>query len=113
MDLARFVCRRCGACCRIKGGIVRLSDAEIARAAAHLGLSEEVFIRDETIVSPDRTCLVLRDRDDQGTCGMLDDNGLCRIHLVKPDQCRTFPHGWRNPDDEIYCAGLRELKSTL
>lgn len=104
-----FVCRRCGACCRLKGGIVRLSDAEIARAAAHLGMTEADFIRDETVVSPDRTCLVLKDRDDEGTCGMLDNNGLCRIHPVKPDQCRTFPHGWRNKGDEAYCEGLKAL----
>ena len=26
-----FKCRMCGACCRIKDGIVRVSDAEIAR----------------------------------------------------------------------------------
>ena len=26
-----FVCRRCGACCRTKDGIVRVGEAEIAR----------------------------------------------------------------------------------
>ena len=109
-DLANFVCRRCGACCRLKGGIVRLSDAEIARIAAFLGVSEADFIRDETEVSPDRTGLVLKDRDAEGTCGMLGDDGLCRIHAVKPDQCRTFPSGWRNAGDVDYCAGLRAIR---
>lgn len=88
---------------------MRLSDAEIARIAAYLGLSEVEFIREETILAPDRTGLVLKDRDERGTCAMLDDAGLCRIHAVKPDQCRTFPHGWRNAGDTDYCAGLRAL----
>ena len=33
-SLSGFSCRRCGACCRIKDGIVRVSDAEIASVAA-------------------------------------------------------------------------------
>lgn len=40
-----FKCRCCGACCRIKDGIVRVSEAEIARIAAFLGKSEEDFMR--------------------------------------------------------------------
>ena len=34
MKLGDFKCRMCGACCRIKDGIVRVSDAEIASVAA-------------------------------------------------------------------------------
>ena len=34
MKLDDFKCRMCGACCRIKDGIVRVSDAEIASVAA-------------------------------------------------------------------------------
>ena len=45
-----FHCRRCGACCRIKDGIVRVSDAEIARIAAYLGVDEAEFIAKETAV---------------------------------------------------------------
>ena len=37
MKLDDFKCRMCGACCRIKDGIVRVLDAEIARIAAFLG----------------------------------------------------------------------------
>ena len=38
MKLDDFKCRMCGACCRIKDGIVRVSDTEIARIAAFLGM---------------------------------------------------------------------------
>ena len=34
MEMDDFKCRMCGACCRIKDGIVRVSDAEIASVAA-------------------------------------------------------------------------------
>ena len=111
-ELAGFACVCCGACCRIKGGIVRLSDEEIARIAAYLGMPEEEFIATETEVSPDRKCLILKDAPDgSGACGMLDDQGLCRIHPVKPDQCASFPYDWANDDSSHSCAGLRALRA--
>ncbi len=112
-ELAGFTCACCGACCRIKGGIVRLSEGEIARIAAYLGLSEEEFINRETVVSPDRRCLVLKDAPDgSGACGMLDDAGFCRIHPVKPDQCASFPYDWVNDDSFLSCIGLKRLFQT-
>lgn len=110
-DLSRFECRRCGACCRIKDGIVRLSDAEIKRIAGFLGMSEADFIENETVLSPDRRCLVLKDAPDGG-CAMLDERGLCRIHEVKPDKCRTFPYEWTNADSAGYCPGLKDVRNT-
>ncbi len=112
VDLSRFECRMCGACCRIPDGIVRLSDAEISRIAGHLGMSEADFIANETALSPDRRCLVLKDGAD-GACAMLDENGLCRIHAVKPDKCRTFPYEWTNANSAEYCEDLRRIGSSL
>ena len=113
-ELAGFACACCGACCRIEGGIVRLSDGEIERIAAYLGMSEEAFIAAETDVSPDRKCLILKDAPDgSGACGMLDQRGLCRIHPVKPDQCASFPYDWANDDSQLSCQGLRELQGLL
>lgn len=110
-QLEGFACQRCGACCRIPGGIVRLGDAEIARISAFLGVSEEEFIASDTDVSPDRLCLILKDASDgSGACAMLDEAGRCRIHPVKPDQCASFPHDWANDDSALYCPGLRSLK---
>ena len=48
VSVSGFACRQCGACCRIKDGIVRVSDAEIARIAAFLGMAEQAFIDRET-----------------------------------------------------------------
>ena len=100
-----FVCRRCGACCRIKDGIVRVSEEEIARIAAFLGMTESDFIKTETEVAPDRTGLILKSRPD-GACAYLRDDNLCRINPDKPDKCRTFPLDWTNPDSKDVCPAL-------
>ena len=106
--LEDFKCRCCGACCRIEDGIVRVSDAEISRIAAFLGMSEGDFIANETDVAPDRKGLVLKSRAD-GACAYLTEDNLCRINPVKPDKCRTFPFEWTNPDSAEVCPGLAEL----
>ena len=100
-----FACRRCGACCRIKDGIVRVSEEEIARIAAFLGMTESDFVETETEVAPDRTGLILKSRPD-GACAYLRDDNLCRINPVKPDKCRTFPLEWTNPDSKDVCPAL-------
>ncbi|HCG20472.1 MAG TPA: zinc/iron-chelating domain-containing protein [Verrucomicrobia bacterium] len=100
-----FKCRCCGACCRIPDGIVRVSDAEIARIAAFLGKSEAAFIAEDTVLAPDRRGLVLSSRPD-GACVWLTAENLCRINPVKPDKCRTFPHAWTNPDSGTVCPVL-------
>jgi 2-amino-4-hydroxy-6-hydroxymethyldihydropteridine diphosphokinase len=102
-----FQCRRCGACCRIKG-IVRLNDKNIQEISAALGMSQADFIANETVLSPDRKCLVLKDRSD-GACAMLDESNRCRIYPVRPEKCRTFPYEWVNQDSDKYCQGLAEL----
>ena len=103
-----FVCRRCGACCRIKDGIVRVDDADIAAMAAFLSVPEESFIAAHTQIAPDRRGLVLLSRED-GACEWLSPGGLCAIEAAKPRQCRDFPHGWTNPDSSTLCPALREI----
>ena len=104
-NMTNFVCQCCGACCRIPNGIVRVSDAEIARIAAYLGMSEADFIAQETEVAPDRKTLMLKSHPD-GACVYLTDDNRCRIHAVKPDKCRTFPYEWTNPDSHEVCPAL-------
>lgn len=100
-----FSCRRCGACCSIPDGIVRVSDEEIARIAQFLGMSQSAFIERECEVAPDRRGLILRNTS-EGVCVWLTGDNLCRIHEVKPDKCRTFPFKWVNPDSHTVCPGL-------
>ena len=100
-----FHCRQCGACCRVKDGIVRVSPAEIARIAAFLGVAEQEFIDRETEIAPDRRGLILRSLADGAGAWLTDDN-RCRIHPVKPDKCRTFPYEWTNDDSHEVCPGL-------
>jgi Fe-S-cluster containining protein len=110
MKLDDFKCRMCGACCRIKDGIVRVSDAEVARIAAFLGMGEAEFIERETLIAPDRKSLILKSRPD-GSCAYLTEDNLCRINPVKPDKCRTFPFEWVNPDSAEVCPELVETSS--
>ena len=105
MEQREFKCRMCGACCRIKDGIVRVSDAEIVRIAAFLGMGEAEFIERETEVAPDRKSLILKIRPD-GSCAYLTEDSLCRINPVKPEKCRTFPFEWTNPDSADVCPEL-------
>ena len=102
-----FKCLGCGACCRIKNGIVRVGEAEVRRIAAFLGMSEQEFIDRETEIAPDRKGLVLKSRPDD-SCVYLTEENRCRIHPVKPDKCRTFPFEWVNPDSAEVCPGLKQ-----
>ena len=54
---------------------MRVSDAEIARIAAYLGVDEAEFIASETEIAPDRKGLVLKSLPD-GACVYLDENNL-------------------------------------
>lgn len=83
-----------------------MSDGEIARIAAYLGMAEAAFIETETELSPDRTGLILKSCAD-GACVYLTADNRCRIHPVKPDKCRTFPYTWTNPDSSKVCPGLK------
>lgn len=100
-----FKCRCCGACCRIPDGIVRVSEEEIRRIAAFLGMNEQAFIDTETELAPDRRGLILKNTPD-GACVYLTDNNLCRINSVKPEKCRTFPFSWTNVDSAQICPEL-------
>lgn len=109
MNLDGFHCRCCGACCRINDGIVRVSENEISRIAAYLGMAEADFIARETELAPDRRSLMLKSLPD-GSCAWLSQDNLCRINPVKPDKCRTFPFEWMNPDSDVVCPGLSKQR---
>ena len=83
----RFECRPgCTECCRQKG-FVYLSDADVERVAAFLGLTPADFERKYVYRTRNRARLrVPRD----ATCPFLLEGG-CSIHPAKPTQCRIFP----------------------
>ena len=96
-------CQRCTACCRWPGD-VRLGDGEIARIAEFLGMDEDDFIQQFTRLRADRKGLSLVEKQNH-ECIMLDGDA-CRIHPVKPEQCRGFPNRWRFPGWRDVCRAL-------
>jgi Fe-S-cluster containining protein len=96
-------CQRCTACCRWPGQ-VRLTDDEIARMAAHLGLSEHDFIQRHTRLRADRQGLALQDKPN-GECIFLEGEA-CAVQPVKPQQCRDFPNLWNFPGFEKVCHAI-------
>ncbi|HEU5396977.1 MAG TPA: YkgJ family cysteine cluster protein [Verrucomicrobiae bacterium] len=102
-------CQRCTACCRWPGQ-VRLTDAEIARLAAFLQLSEYDFIQQFTRLRHDRRGLALMDKPN-GECIFLDGDN-CAVQSVKPQQCRDFPNLWNFPGFEKICQAIpREVSA--
>lgn len=87
-----FKCQQCGTCCRWPGHVL-LTDADIARLVAATGLSEDAFMDQYTDLAANRRQLTLKDIHGKD-CIFLKDNG-CAHYGARPEQCRSFPHGWR------------------
>jgi hypothetical protein len=87
MEGLRFACPRgCTNCCE-QHGYVCLTEEDVKRAAAHLGLTARAFEAKYVY----RTRSLLRVRKPRGSlCHLLVDGG-CSIHPSKPTQCRLFP----------------------
>lgn len=83
----RFECQPgCTECCEQKG-FVYLTEADLSRVAAHLGMTPEAFERKYCY----RTRNLVRLRvPRESNCHFLREGG-CSIHEVKPTQCRIFP----------------------
>jgi uncharacterized protein len=98
-----YVCQRCGNCCKWPGD-VRIEEDEVAPIAAHLGLAEDEFLARYTRLRTNRTGLSLIEKENH-ECIMLDGNA-CRIHPVKPAQCRGFPNLWNFPGWRDVCEAI-------
>lgn len=96
-----FACLRCGACCRWPGSVL-LEPADVAAAAAGLGLSEAEFIARHAVLARNRAQLTLQEAPG-GACEFLQPGNQCRLYSARPRQCRDFPHGWRVEG----CPGVR------
>lgn len=83
----RFECQAgCIACCT-QQGFVYLTETDLVRAAAFLGMTPAAFER-KYVYRTSRKLRLRVPRESQ--CHFLRANG-CSIHPVKPVQCRTFP----------------------
>jgi len=78
-----------------------LTDADIARLAGFLGLSEKEFIERYTRIDVRRAGLALKDKED-GSCVFLRGRE-CAVQPAKPEQCLGFPNRWRFPGFEKWC----------
>lgn len=93
MSSPRYLCQRCGNCCRWPG-FVSVDQNEITAIADHLGMSADAFIARHTELRPSRSGLMLASNPD-GSCIFLEGVNTCTIQSVKPQQCRDFPNKWR------------------
>lgn len=110
MNTVRYLCQRCGNCCRWPG-FVRLDGAEIDAIAGFLGLAPDDFIARHTDLRPSRSGLMLRSRPD-GSCILLGGVNTCAIQPVKPRQCRDFPNAWNFPGWRGLCEALEVPSAT-
>lgn len=79
-----------------------LEPADVAAAAAALGMDEPAFIARHAVLARNRAQLALKEAA-TGACEFLEESGDCRIYAARPKQCRDFPRGWRVAG----CPGLR------
>lgn len=104
--VSEFECHRCGNCCR-GDGYVRVTAEDVARLAKFLDMSEEAFVARYAARQPDGALHLVDQGDALRSCVFLRADNTCRVHAVKPEQCRGFPMKWRPPDALEICAGLR------
>lgn len=103
----RFVCQMCGNCCDMDG-YVKITQNEAERIAEYLNISIEEF-HDRYLRREPSIGWSLRDHSGSTRCIMLTEEGACRIHKVKPEQCKNFPTKWSQPEAISYCEGLKLL----
>ncbi len=92
----RFSCTQCGNCCSGAPGYVWVNGEEIDHIAAFLGLHPEEFTRVHVRrVGMRHSLLELRGGDCEFLERLPDSKTRCRIHPVRPTQCRTWPF-WKS-----------------
>lgn len=103
----RYLCQRCGNCCRWPGD-VHVSDEEIRAIAVFQGVTEAAFIDSFCRLNANRTGLSLIEKPN-GECVFLEGVNTCVIQPVKPGQCRSFPNGWNFPGWREKCEAIEVI----
>lgn len=80
---AGYDCCRCGNCCRTYS--TTLTEEEIVKISAHLGLTRQKFLEDHLIRGVDGLEL-------PAPCRFLNADGKCRLQDCKPEECKGFPY---------------------
>ena len=88
----KWLCQRCGNCCRWPG-LVIVTGKEIDRMAAYLEMTPEDFLEKYVEVTEDGQNLTLIMKKDD-SCIFLDGADRCRVNAAKPNQCSDFPNKW-------------------
>jgi uncharacterized protein len=100
----RYLCQRCGNCCRWPGD-VRVTEEEVGKIAHFLGMRETEFVEKCTRLNANRTGLSIIDKPN-GECLFLEGLNECRIQPVKPGQCSGFPNDWNFPGWRKQCEAI-------
>lgn len=100
----RYLCQRCGNCCRWPGD-VRVTEEEVSKIARFLGMRETDFVERCTRLNANRTGLSIIDKPN-GECLFLEGVNECRIQPVKPGQCAGFPNDWNFPGWREQCEAI-------
>jgi Fe-S-cluster containining protein len=103
-----FECTGCGACCRTRGAhaYVYLTAADVAAAAAHLGLEGSEFCARFCETDADGSlCLLVT----PGDCVLLDADGRCRAYPARPKQCATWPFWTENLVAATWYGAVKSL----
>lgn len=87
-----YACHACSRCCHDKH--IQTNPYEVARMAAHLGMSTGAF-RARWTQDGEGTAL---SRTAEGACVFLGENG-CTIHPARPLVCRLYPLGRHRAGD--------------
>ena len=85
-DGLRFSCTQCGECCTGAPGFVWVTQAEVARLAAHLAIPVADFGRRYLRRVGSRYSLR---EEPNGDCVFYKRG--CTVYPARPTQCRTFP----------------------
>lgn len=98
-----FDCARCGHCCEGSGGIV-VSNADLARLCAHLGLEAGAF---EARYGQRRGGKLHVKPGPDGRCVFFVQGTGCGVHEAKPDICRAWPYFRGNlADSESFAMAM-------
>lgn len=100
----RFECTGCGRCCKTHGdgdeyAFVFLSDVDVARISAHLGMAQVDFLNKYCTTDEFGEVHLAKLT---GDCSFLEDGNRCIVYPVRPMQCKTWPFWTENMSKEIW-----------